>query len=139
MPPLTQSDSRGSGHLSKLIDEIPKFKSAQIRHLWPKIKAALEHGHKLKRIWECLGNDGIQLSYGKFRWYVARLKRLESEGADLSGDGGEASRMSSSSAPNIGVQVSTGKRDPLANLRERTNKRPGFEFDERPPDVKKLI
>jgi hypothetical protein len=31
------------------------------------------------------------------------------------------------------------KRYALANLRERTNKRPGFEFDDRLPDPKKLV
>jgi uncharacterized protein YcaQ len=29
--------------------------------------------------------------------------------------------------------------DPLANLRDRLTRRPGFEYDGRPPDEKKLI
>ena len=31
------------------------------------------------------------------------------------------------------------KRDPLSNLKNHLSKRPGFEFDERPPDEKKLL
>ena len=29
--------------------------------------------------------------------------------------------------------------DPLANLRDRLTRRPGFQYDDRPPDEKKLI
>jgi len=139
-PPLSHSRTTGSRHLLKLIDEVPKFKSAQIRRLWPQIKAALREGHTLKRIWECLNDDGVQLSYAKLRWHVATLRRLESEGVEIEGGGTEAQVTRSITAPTRTTSDSDApKRDPLANLRERMNKRPGFEFDERPPDPRKLL
>jgi len=33
----------------------------------------------------------------------------------------------------------SGSNDPLANVRERTRKRPGFNFSDEPADEKKLI
>ncbi|MEP6755969.1 MAG: TraK family protein [Chthonomonadales bacterium] len=122
----------GSG-LSNLIEGKPQSKLGRIRWHWPDIKAALRDGHQLKQVWECLVLDGIDLSYSKFRTYIVRLRRLEAAGADLPGS---ASPTRETGPP---LQQVTLKRDPLANLRDRVNKRPGFEFDERPPDRKKLI
>jgi hypothetical protein len=127
-------------HLSALLEGRPKTKSGQIRWLWPNIKAALRDGHQLKHVWECLVQDGVNLSYSKLRWYVARLRKLEAAGADLPGDGTEPEVTRALGAlPNGASNSDTPKRDALANLRDRMNKRPGFEFDERPPDEKKLI
>jgi hypothetical protein len=137
----SRSTSRRSaaGRLSGLVDETPKFSSAQVRRLWPEIKAALREGHKLKRIWECLNDDGVRLSYAKLRWHVATLRRMESEGVAIQGGGTPSPVERSSASVSTGTDSATTKPDPLANFRERMNKRPGFEFDESPPDKEKLI
>lgn len=109
----------------------PKYKSAQIKLLWPEIKKALADGHKLRQIWESLDEDGINLSYSKFRSYIARLKR--SMPMDQTGQAPAEPPTKRATATEAVAN------DPLANLRDRLNNRPGFQFDERPPDIKKLI
>jgi hypothetical protein len=132
---VTVSSSE-AGRLSNLIAGKPQSKFGQLRQLWPDVKAALRAGHQLKQVWECLVQDGIDLSWSKFRTYIVRLRRLEAAGADLPNDPAQNRDLKSPTSPN---NSNSGKRDPLANLRERMNQRPGFEFDERPPDMKKLI
>jgi hypothetical protein len=134
-PFVTPGDAEVS-QLSSLIDTRPQSKLGQVRRLWPEIKAALRDGHQLKQVWECLVHDGVELSWSKFRTYIVRLRKLEASGADLPGEGTEPREAS---PPNRAAPPDVPKRDALANLRERMNKRPGFEFDERPPDPKKLI
>ena len=134
-PVVGPSDAEGS-QLSSLIDTRPQSKLGQVRRLWPEIKAALRDGHQLKNVWQCLVHDGVELSWSKFRTYIVRLRKLEAAGADLPGGGTEPRDVA---PPNKAVHSNAPKRDALANLRERMNKRPGFEFDERPPDPKKLI
>lgn len=112
----------------------PKTKIGQIRWLWPEVLTALAAGHSLKDVWEELSRDGIELSYSKFRSYVARLRKTHSVSrvpalADVDED------HSPRPASNAVMPV----RDPLANLREKTARRPGFEYDESPPDESKLI
>jgi hypothetical protein len=140
VPPRSSPRANAAGRLLGLVEETPKFSSAQVRRLWPQIKAALREGHKLKRIWECLNDDGVRLSYAKLRWHVATLKRMEAEGLEVQGGGTEsADARSAASTATATANSEPPKRDPLKNLRERMNKRPGFEFNENPPDKKKLI
>jgi hypothetical protein len=92
----------------------PKSKIGQLRWLWPEILTALAAGHSLKDVWEELGRDDIELSYSKFRSYVARLRKTHSVSrapalADVGGD--HSARPESKDA--------TPVRDPLANLREK--------------------
>jgi hypothetical protein len=124
--------------LATLSGERPRTKAGQVQWLWPQIKCALREGHKIKDIWECLVADGLELSYSRLRWYIARLKRLEAAGAaepTLPPAQERAPVLVNHAEPSTRLT----RRDPLANLRDRLNKRPGFEFDERPPDEKKLI
>jgi hypothetical protein len=125
-----------SDRLRALTACTPKFKSGQIRALWPHIRDAIAAGHKLKQIWECLGQNGLALSYSRFRYYVATLKRSEPREQQHT-----RSSVPFGTPSGTRVNISAGEtpRDALANLRERMNNRPGFEFDSRPPDVKKLI
>jgi len=118
------------------IEEKPRTKFGELRHLWPEIKTALRDGNKLKQVWECVVEGGIDLSWPKFRTYVARLRNMESSGADFPVR--QASRQNQAQATEYS-QPTLGKRDPLLNLKTHLNKRPGFEFDERPPDKNKLI
>jgi hypothetical protein len=127
-----------STSLATLSGERPRTKSGQVQWLWPQIKCALREGHKIKDIWECLVADGLELSYSRLRWYIARLKRLDVVGAavpTLPPD------QECAPVPINDAERSTGgiRRDPLSNLRDRLNKRPGFQFDESPPNEKNLI
>ncbi|MDQ2843367.1 MAG: TraK family protein [Acidobacteriota bacterium] len=132
----TSGKERPEVSLSARIQEKPRTKFGELRRLWPEIKAALRDGNKLKQVWECMVEAGIDLSWPKFRTYVTRLRRLEAAGADLPVR--EMSRQDVAPAGEHREQ-NIGKRDPLSNLRSHLNKRPGFEFDERPPDKNKLI
>lgn len=118
-------------HLSALVESAPKFKSGQIQGLWPRITEALARGHKLKQIWESMSRDGLDVSYSRFRHVVADLKRSLPTGDKLRVHQDRPGKRS------VGSEVA--ERDPAANLRQRLNNRPGFQFDERPPDLKKLV
>ncbi len=120
--------------LSALVEERPQSKFGQLRRIWPDIKAVLRDGHQLKYVWEHLVQYGVELSYSKFRTYVARLRSLETSGADLPTVGADG-KTAGPAAP----IKDAAKRDAVSNLRDRLNKRSGFEYDERPPDEKKLI
>lgn len=132
----TSGEERPDVSLAVRIQEKPRTKFGELRRLWPEVKAALRDGNKLKQIWECMVEAGIDLSWPKFRTYVARLRKLEAAGADLPIR--ETNRQDVAPAAEH-RQQNSGKRDPLSNLRTHLNKRPGFEFDERPPDKNKLI
>jgi len=138
-----EKNNSGPSHLSPgsslaaLTEQKPKTKAGQLQRLWPHIKAALREGHTLLEIRERLIDDGLELSYSKLRSYVARLKRMEAAGADLPKSEIDSPRL----PPAFDSALADAKapHDPLANLRDRLNRRPGFQFDERPPDEKKLI
>lgn len=120
--------------LSALVEERPQSKFGQLRRIWPEIKAVLREGHQLKYVWEHLDRGGFELSYSKFRTYVARLKSLEASGADLPSEVVDGRKAHP--APPVNDSPT---RDAVSNLRERLNRRQGFEYDERPPDERKLI
>jgi hypothetical protein len=125
-------------YLTALVGERPKTKAGQVQWLWPQIKAALVAGHKIRQIWECLADDGLDITYARLRYYIARFKRQESHGVPMpTRDRSHQPSRTATSNPQVKSE-GTG-RDALANLRSRLNHRPGFQFDERPPDEKKLI
>jgi hypothetical protein len=132
-PRLLPPDNRLAG----LAGERPKTKAGQVQWLWPQIKAALTNGHKIRQIWECLVEDGLDITYARLRYYIARFKRLESKGLSLPPFERDQPSRTATTKP----EPASGDRgrDALANLRSRLTNRPGFEFDERPPDEKKLI
>jgi hypothetical protein len=132
-PRLQTPDNR----LAALAGQRPKTKAGQVQWLWPQIKAALTDGHKIRQIWECLVDDGLDITYARLRYYIARFKRLESEG--LSFPPVERDQPSRTATIKPEPASSGPGRDALANLRNRLTNRPGFQFDERPPDEKKLI
>src|SRR5215469_16514295 len=61
--------------LRALVQERPSRKMALIRRAWPDIVAALRAGHSLKRVGECLREDGILISYATLCSCVNRLRR----------------------------------------------------------------
>ena len=61
--------------LAALREKRPPTKAARIRSLWPEIKAALDNGHNLKSISECLAADGIAVTFRELSVYVGRLRK----------------------------------------------------------------
>jgi len=61
--------------LRALSQERPSRKMALIRRSWPDILAALKAGHSLKRVCECLNDEGIPIGYRTLCSYVSRLRR----------------------------------------------------------------
>jgi uncharacterized protein YcaQ len=96
-----------------------------------------------------LALDGLEISYSNLRTHVARLRKSNplqpivnrhavptvppaasvQPGAPLAAPPTKPASRAAAVAPY----------DPLANLRDRLTRRPGFEYDGRPPDEKKLI
>jgi hypothetical protein len=136
-------------HLIALPGRRPSRKSAQIRWLWPEISEALAAGHTIGDIRRELALDGLEISYSNLRTHVARLRKSHPHQPTVN-------RRAEPPAPpptNVpaGAQLAVpptnptsraaeaAPYDPIANLRDRLTRRPGFEYDDRPPDEKKLI
>src|SRR5215467_12579539 len=109
--------------LAALREKKPPTKAARIRSLWPEIKAALDNGHNLKSISECLAADGIAVTFRELSVYVGRLRKKPTNPADLQAGSSGAIRDSISTAVPPSTTPSLdrneqGSRDPLANVRE---------------------
>jgi hypothetical protein len=104
-----------------------------VRRAWADIKAAIDAGHSLKTVAERLRDCGIVVPYRALTAYVSRLRREDSSG-----------RLP---APTHAMTAASGRKrkpvpadvfDPLRNVKEREENRPGFQFDPE-PDPRKLI
>ena len=125
----------------------PVRKAAQIRWLWPEISAALVSGHTITEVRRVLALDGLEISYSKLRTYIARLRKPHPHG-QAANRPAEPPAPRRTDAPSGGAVPPTNPTsqaaeaapyDPLANLRDRLTRRPGFQYDDRPPDEEKLI
>jgi hypothetical protein len=137
-PELSPSTARG--RLAALGEKKPGTKAAQLRMLWPEIKAALDRSHTLKAVCECLEADGLKMSIYTLGSYVARMRRGSPETA-----------QSSAAAPILSTMgIGEGERreakgederspDPLANVRKSQAKRPAFDYRPELADPDKLI
>jgi len=131
--------------LAALREKQPPTKAAQIRRLWPEIKAALDNGHSLKTISECLAADGIAVTFRELSVYVGRLRKKSLNVADVrSGDrtpvpNGVARTATQQSTTRASEAAEQGARDPLANVKERQKKRSGFDYRPELADPKELI
>jgi hypothetical protein len=136
-------------HLNSLPAHRPARKSAQIRWLWPEISEALAAGHTISDIRRELALDGLEISYSNLRTHVARLRKSDPIQPIVNRHPvptGPAAAGVPASAPLAVLPTNPTSQaaeiapyDPLANLRDRLTRRPGFEYDGRPPDEKKLI
>jgi hypothetical protein len=139
VPSLEQARNR----LRALRAEKPATAGGQIRWAWPEIKAALDVGHSLKTVHERLTEVGIELPYRRLSHYVTRLRREETEQAvhfSAQRDRVAAETPGTTepkSAPEPAAEPNG--RDPLANLRRLSTSRPGFRWDEGPPNKDKLF
>jgi hypothetical protein len=132
--------------LAALREKKPPTKAAQIRNLWPEIKAALENGHSLKSVSECLAADGIAVSFRELSVYVGRLRQKSVNVINrrpvnraLVRDGIASAEVPPSMTRAAGPYEQQGARDPLANVRERQKKPSGFDYRPELADPKALI
>jgi hypothetical protein len=136
-------------HLNSLPAHRPARKSAQIRWLWPEISEALAAGHTIGDIRRELALDGLEISYSNLRTHVARLRKSNPLQPIVNrhvvptvppAAGVPAGAPLGVPPTNLAPRAAeVAPYDPLANLRDRLTRRPGFEYDGRPPDEKKLI
>jgi hypothetical protein len=135
-------------HLNALPTHRPARKSAQIRWLWPEISEALAAGHTIGDIRRELALDGLEISYSNLRTHVARLRKSHPHQPTVNRQAMPPSPPPTdvpAGAPpavpptNRAARAELASYDPLANLRDRLTHRPGFRYDDRPPDEKKLI
>ena len=124
--------------LAALREEKPRSLMAYIRFAWPEIKAALERGHTLKAVHQRLQECGIAIGYRHLSSYVGRLRQRD---RIASGPGSRVAQATTVARPPAESVIAEkgAPNDPLANVRERTKKRPGFNFSDEPADERKLI
>ena len=125
--------------LAKLRDERPQSLMAYIRFAWPEIKAALDRGHTLKAVHQRLQECGITIGYRHLSSYVGRLRLKDRRAGMPAARAPERNTGVAESPAKAAAIRECGSNDPLANVRERTRKRPGFNFSDEPADEKKLI
>jgi hypothetical protein len=128
--------------------EKPRTKVGQIRQAWPDIRALFEAGHSLKDIWMWLNEIGIEIGYARLSHYTGQLKRRDRTAAHAATlplivdiphiDGQSVPASTGVAARERKTELSLTPTDPLANIREREDRRPGFQYNSE-PDVKKLI
>jgi len=133
--------STARSRLAALGEKKPRSKAAQLRSLWPEIKAALDNGHTLKAVSECLEADGLKMSVYTLGSYVARMRRKSTESPLDS----QVPVAPTSVVPVRNVEQrrnrehEEGASDPLANLRKSQAKRPAFDYRPELADPDKLI
>src|SRR5215469_14288957 len=82
-------------------------KSGVIRTLLPEIEEARIAGYRLKAIWQCVHNSGLDVTYAQFCVYLRRAKAKPTQTAPATGT------QAATSSP-----TDQGRRaDPLANVR----------------------
>jgi hypothetical protein len=129
--------------LAALREKKPPTKAAQIRALWPDIKAALDGGHTLQSVCECLEADGINVDTRSLAVYVSRIRRasaVESGVRSLPAANAERfEREGRKSANEQPTSMAKQSADPLANVRDRQRKRSAFDYRPELADPKELI
>jgi hypothetical protein len=119
--------------IRSLRSEKPVTKAGQVRRAWADIRAALASGHTLKTVAERLRESGIDISDRQLSAYISVIRREERGGkrppANQSTTAGTDRKNSQEPLPDF---------DPLENVKEREQNRPGFQFDP-DPDPRKLI
>lgn len=131
--------------LAALREKKPPRKAAQIRELWPEIKAALDNGHSLKAVCDCLEADGISISVQTLGSYITRMRKksvpVESIVAPRSAGPDELPESERNTRPIAKPAGSKLKKppNPLANIRDRQGRRSAFDYRPELADPKKLI
>ena len=130
---LMSTTNRFRHALEKLAAEPPSTKTALMRSLLSEIEAALASGKTWKQVWQCLADDGLDISYETFRKVLQRVRKKVRISAAPSGKSREL--------PDLRPQETAHgvARDPLENLKRLEENRPGFHWRATPslkePDV----
>jgi hypothetical protein len=115
-----------------------------VRQAWPEIRDLISAGHSLKDIWAWLNESGVSIGYARLSHYVGQLRKQERLGLSPASRGPiDTARSPLALRPEPQVEGASGQvpipaHDPLANVRGRLEKRPGFNYNSE-PDLKKLI
>ena len=138
-PPLART------RLAALREKKPARKSAQIRAVWPDIKAALDNGHSLKAVCECLEAAGVTVTVPALGVYIGRIRKKDREidrapaPVNAVGSRDSSTALGDRTVPNTTVTGTGLSSDPLANVREiGANRRP-FEYRPELADPTRLI
>lgn len=130
--------------------EKPRTKLGQVKQAWPEIQGLFAAGHSLKDIWTWVNESGIEIGYARLCDYIGRLQRGEASQAKASpaakpivaaGTIGSQPKVEPDGMPvpqPLAAKRRQKKSDPMANVIEREQLRPGFSYNS-DPDVKKLI
>ena len=138
------STTSARSRLAALREKKPGTKAAQLRALWPEIKLALDSGHSLKVICDCLAADGITVTEKSLAVYIGRIRKrtvqkaVGTPGATAVIAATLTREQREQNASSAGTAAKK-PRDPLANVRERQAKRPGFDYRPELADPKELI
>jgi hypothetical protein len=133
--------------LAALREKRPDTKAAQLRALWPEINLALDRGHSLKVICECLGAGGITVNEKSLAVYIGRIRKQAGQKAVGFTPAALKTPITPTPMPLGAPAVDTGrnqeiptKHDPLANVHRSEANRPGFHYRAAmPEDEKDLI
>src|SRR5437879_13799114 len=117
---LVSTPNRFRQALEKLAAEPPSTKTALMRSLLPEIEAALASGKTWKQVWQCLADDGLDISYETFRKLLCRVRKKARISAP---SGGKSPQLPSRRAQATADGVA---RDPVANPKRLEETRPGF-------------
>lgn len=147
MKPGSQNPQRNQqsarARLGALREKKAPTKAAQIRALWPEIKAALNNGHSLKSVCDCLEGDGIKITVQTLGSYVTRMRTnmvaLETALPGATSEDSRAARIPTPPTAPRATAVADKSPDPLANVRERQGKRSAFDYWPELADPKELI
>ena len=117
---LMSTPNRFRHALEKLAAEPPSTKTALMRSLLSEIEAALASGKTWKQVWQCLADDGLDISYETFRKLLQRVRKK----ARMSAPPGEKA----AEFPKAFARETAGgvARDPLANLKRLDENRLDF-------------
>lgn len=143
--PRQTGTSTARARLAALREKKAPTKAAQIRALWPDIKAALDSGHNLQSVCECLEADGLIVTPRSLASYVSRIRKSSTTVDRALGAPSpvRADTLSKEERRKSLAQVADQKpeqsRDPLANIRDRQGKRSGFDYRPELADPKELI
>jgi hypothetical protein len=72
---LVSTPNRFRHALEKLTAEPPSTKTALVRLLLPAIEAAFASEKTWKDVWQCLADDGLNMSYETFRKVLSRARK----------------------------------------------------------------
>jgi hypothetical protein len=142
------SDNNARTRLAALGAKRSATKAARLRSLWPEIQIALDNGHSLKTICECLATDDLNVSVQSLGVYMTRMRRKQ-DSRHIKGafrPQVEVPMSSAVAAPPVANRIKSSTSsspgssdDPLAHVRERLANPALFDYRPEAADARRLI